>query len=142
MKATSQDDNVNPFELEAQADELDAEADERRAQAHRLRAQAKRARAALPAAPASSPTKERDLTGPELDTAMGWSAAHRRRLKLTPSYFAGDEERSPRFHLDDVRQQLRDRGPKATKAEPKRVVDSVDVSDIASRVGLRAVGGR
>ena len=92
---------------------------------------------------AESP-KERDLTGPELDRAMGWSAAHRRRLGLVASYFAGDGERSPRFHLEDVRRQLADRGPQPTKATPKKTISSVDNIDVTSaltRSGLRAVAG-
>jgi hypothetical protein len=95
-------------------------------------------------APTRPLPKERDLTGPELDRAMGWSAAHRRRLNLRPSYFAGDEERSPRFHLAEVREQLRARGPQRTTAAPaKSKTEDVDVSDVLGRAKLRALtGGR
>lgn len=91
----------------------------------------------------TEPAKERDLSGPELDRAMGWSAAHRRRLGITPAYFAGDEERSPRFHLDDVREELRARGPKATSATAKATTkgDDIDVSADLSRAGLHLIGG-
>jgi hypothetical protein len=87
------------------------------------------------------PVKDRDLSGPELDKVMDWSAATRRRLELKPSYFAGDQERSPRYDLDDVRRQLVERGAKPTTPaqRPKTAKDDIDISAELAKGGLRAV---